>query len=215
MPRVYKIKSWLYRRNPTPINLWFKVRWNWIKARCYNKTCPSYHNYWGRWVRCLWKNIDEFKRDMYESYLKHVEEYWLKNTTIERIDNDWDYCKGNCKRVTKKEQAYNRRTNKYITIDWEKYMIEDIAEKTWLSYVWAFFRCDSYLKWKITKDELFLKQNRSWRRTWKSITINWEDFNRVKLAQLLWCSLPTAAKRIKEVQSWVKSVNDILSVKKG
>jgi hypothetical protein len=46
---------------------------------------------------------------MYESYLNHVEQYWEKETTIDRIDVNYHYCKENCKRSTRKEQRQNQR----------------------------------------------------------------------------------------------------------
>jgi hypothetical protein len=46
---------------------------------------------------------------MYESYIKHCEEFWKRQTTIDRIDVNWDYCKENCKRSTYLEQNRNRR----------------------------------------------------------------------------------------------------------
>lgn len=48
---------------------------------------------------------------MGKSYISHVCEYWEKDTTIDRIDVDWDYCKNNCKRSTMKEQQNNRSNN--------------------------------------------------------------------------------------------------------
>jgi len=53
--------------------------------------------------------FEEFRDDMYKSYLEHVEKYWEKETSIDRIDNNWNYCKENCKRSTPKEQSNNRR----------------------------------------------------------------------------------------------------------
>jgi len=48
---------------------------------------------------------------MYDSYFD-----W---STIDRIDNNWDYNKKNCRRATRKEQSNNTRNNEIIKIWWE------------------------------------------------------------------------------------------------
>ena len=53
----------------------------------------------------------QFKDDMYESYLVHLDKYWEKDTTIDRINPFWDYCKENCRWATIKEQANNKKRN--------------------------------------------------------------------------------------------------------
>lgn len=64
--------------------------------------------YYDKWIKCEWNNFWEFLQDMKESYDKHVEEYWEKNTTIDRINCNWNYSKENCRRATYKEQYLNR-----------------------------------------------------------------------------------------------------------
>lgn len=70
---------------------------------------------------------------MYESYLDHVKEYWEKNTTIDRINPSWNYCKENCRRATIKEQNYNKRTTVKAIIDWKEMNSWDVMEMLWVS----------------------------------------------------------------------------------
>lgn len=80
-----------------------------IKRRCEDSKRKEYQWYGFRWIKCCRKTYKDFENDMWSSYYKHVEEYGEKNTTIDRIDNDWDYCKENCRRATLKEQWNNQR----------------------------------------------------------------------------------------------------------
>lgn len=83
----------------------------WARERCNNKKNNRYNNYWGRGIKFLWNSFEEFYKDMWESYDIHVSEFGEKNTTIDRIDTNWNYCKDNCRRATMKEQQNNRSNN--------------------------------------------------------------------------------------------------------
>lgn len=80
-----------------------------MNDRCKYKSNASYKNYGWRWIVCEWKTFEEFKDDMYESYLEHVKKFWEKQTTIDRIDANWNYCKDNCRWATYSEQNRNKR----------------------------------------------------------------------------------------------------------
>lgn len=90
--------------------------WQGMCARCNNKNSKAYKNYGGRGISVCdrWKKFENFKEDMYESYLKHVNGYSEKNTTLDRTDVNGNYCKENCRWATWEEQNSNRRNNKYI-----------------------------------------------------------------------------------------------------
>ena len=77
-----------------------------IKHRCSSK---YYKEYCWRWIKCLWNSFEEFKNDMYESYLEHIKEHWEKDTSIDRIDVNGNYCKDNCRWATFEEQANNKQ----------------------------------------------------------------------------------------------------------
>jgi len=81
-----------------------------------------------RWIKCLWTSFDEFKDDMYESYLVHIKQHWSKYTSIDRIDNDGHYCKKNCRWATPKQQS-NNRDNQNFTL--KKLNHETTSIQTW------------------------------------------------------------------------------------
>lgn len=89
---------------------------NGIKFRCLNKNSKEFFRYGGRGIRVCdhWLKFENFRDDMYESYLDHVKKYGKNNTSIDRIDNNGNYCKDNCRWATLSEQAKNRNNDKAI-----------------------------------------------------------------------------------------------------
>ena len=104
---------WCIRKQNARIHWYAKTRFYIIyhsaEQRCNNQKCTQYRNYWMRWIKMLWKSFEEFRNDMHQTYLEHCKKFWEKDTTIERINNDWSYCKDNCTRATNKEQRANQR----------------------------------------------------------------------------------------------------------
>lgn len=103
---------------------------NGIKQRCNNKEDKRFRGYGERGIKCLWTSFDEFKKDMYETYRLHIKEFGKKNTSIDRIDNNGNYCKENCRWATPKEQSNNLRNNVFVEYrneskslnEWSKYL---------------------------------------------------------------------------------------------
>lgn len=85
--------------------------WNAMKTRCENQKSEKYYLYGGRGIKVYWRNFQEFLEDMYESYVLHLEKYG-RDTSLDRIDVDGDYCKENCRWATAKEQANNTQWHK-------------------------------------------------------------------------------------------------------
>jgi len=99
------------------------IIWACMKQRCTNKKNPSYSYYGGRGINFCekWKTFVGFWEDMEYEYFDDL--------TLERIDNNGNYCKENCKWASRKEQARNTRQNRIIEFRGEKRCLSDWANK--------------------------------------------------------------------------------------
>lgn len=96
-----------------------------IRQRCNNPHYKQYQDYWWRWIKCMWNNFEDFYEDMWVTYKD-----WL---SIDRIDNNFDYCKENCKWSTAIEQQNNTRKNRYFEYNWKKQTLSMWARELWIN----------------------------------------------------------------------------------
>lgn len=139
--------TWIYKRKNwhNMCGTFFYHRYEAIVQRCNNQKNPRYKDYGWRWIKCEWENFIDFYNDMYESFLQHEGIHWTRQTTIERIDNNWNYCKENCKWVTMREQQRNTRC--VMLFEW-KSLLENCIER-WIEFSTVYGRinrCWSYDK---------------------------------------------------------------------
>lgn len=101
-----------------------------ILQRCYNPKDAGYNYYGGRGIICEWESYLDFKKDMEESFKKHLDKHGSRNTSIDRIDVDGNYCKENCRWSTQKEQANNTRRNLKVEYQGRILNIHQLSNKT-------------------------------------------------------------------------------------
>ena len=99
--------------------------WAGMKSRCNNPSHIGYVYYGKKGIKVCeeWSDYEPFK-------------YWAMqngyadNLTIDRIDNQKDYCPENCRWVTYKVQSNNTARNHYVTIDGVTHSISEWSDIT-------------------------------------------------------------------------------------
>lgn len=111
--------------------------WAHMMGRCYNKRNPDYKDYGGRGIVVC----DEWKAS--SNFLRWADTSgYAPGLTIERINNDGNYCPENCKWITNEQQARNRRSNHWITVNGQTKLMIDWAAESGINY--------DALRWRVS-----------------------------------------------------------------
>lgn len=102
--------------------------WKSMRSRCYEVNNKGYKNYGGRGIKICdeWKDYAVFREwALANGYDKDAKR---GITTIERIDVNKDYSPDNCTFADTKQQARNRTSNHFITVNGETHCIAEWEE---------------------------------------------------------------------------------------
>lgn len=93
-----------------------------MRERCFNENNPEYGRYGGRGIDvCTEWAVYEAFRDW------ALANGYAENLSIDRIDNDGNYCPENCRWATAKQQANNTRKTHLITFNGETHSVSEWA----------------------------------------------------------------------------------------
>jgi hypothetical protein len=97
--------------------------------RCTKPNSIKYKDYGGRGI----KICKEWLVDNTAFYTWAKVSGYKKGLTLERIDNDGDYCPENCKWATWEEQANNKRSSTLITFEGKTKTLSQWSKETGIS----------------------------------------------------------------------------------
>lgn len=99
-------------------------------ARCYTKGNERYDDYGGRGIKVCerWRCGEGFPNFVADMGLPP------DGTSIDRRDNDGDYCPENCRWATASEQARNKRSSRYVVYAGETVLLAVLAERVGVPY---------------------------------------------------------------------------------
>ena len=107
-----------------------------MKQRCGNEKHTNYRLYGERGI-----DVCEEWSDNFETFRNWaVSNGYSDNLTLDRIDNDGNYCPDNCRWVDRYTQMNNTRKTRRITYNGETHSISEWARKFNVSYNLLYYR---------------------------------------------------------------------------
>ena len=95
--------------------------WRDMRHRCNNAHYSNYKSYGGRGITVCerWDKFENFLEDMGEK---------PEGRSLDRIDNNGNYCPENCRWATPKEQSKNMRNNIFIVYNGKQMLLSELSE---------------------------------------------------------------------------------------
>lgn len=95
--------------------------WADMVKRCTNPNCNNWTNYGGRGIKVCerWRKFEHFLEDMGDK---------PPGTTIDRINNEGDYEKANCRWASMKHNMRNTRRSKFVLVDGVLRNVSELSE---------------------------------------------------------------------------------------
>lgn len=140
--RINKARNGIRMQNLYEYDSWMNAQ-----ERCYSEKSNRYHRYGARGIKMCDKWLSSF-----EDFLFDMGKKPSRNYTLERIDNDGDYCPENCKWLEKELQPKNTRRNVWYEIKGKRQILSDWARDMYMSPKGL-----SYLLKKMTFEEVVNK----------------------------------------------------------
>lgn len=89
--------------------------------RCENPNADNYSFYGARGI----KVCDEWRHDFLKFHGWAYSNGYVEGLTLDRIDNDGDYCPKNCRWVSRRDQMNNTRMNRFVEYNGETHTIAE------------------------------------------------------------------------------------------
>jgi hypothetical protein len=102
--------------------------WTAMKRRCNNASSYGFEHYGGRGGSVCKEWAESF-----ETFLRDMGRRPSELHSLDRIDPNGNYSKENCRWATHRQQANNKRTNRWITIDGVSRTLADWSRESGLS----------------------------------------------------------------------------------
>lgn len=109
--------------------------WHHMIDRCHNEKNKSYRRYGGRGISvCERWRLGEDGALAFECFVADIERLEKNGSSLDRIDNDGDYCAENVRWATKKQQSLNRGDNRIISYLGQSRPLSEWCESLGLPY---------------------------------------------------------------------------------